>query len=59
LATSNFEAAATRIVITTAAELFFMANSRQVANLEENHKLDDALAERLAKIMEVLQDIED
>jgi hypothetical protein len=36
-----------------------MANGRQVANLEENHKLDDALAERLAKIMEVLQDIED
>jgi len=36
-----------------------MANSKQMVNLEENHKLDDALAERLAKIMEVLQDIED
>jgi hypothetical protein len=36
-----------------------MANSKQVANLEENQKLDGTLAERLAKIMEVLQNIED
>jgi hypothetical protein len=36
-----------------------MANSKQVANLEENQKLDDTLAELLAKIMEVLQNIED
>jgi hypothetical protein len=35
-----------------------MANSKQVANLEENHKLDDATAQRLAKILEVLQNIE-
>jgi hypothetical protein len=36
-----------------------MANSKQVASLEENQKLDDALAQRLAKILEVLQNIED
>jgi hypothetical protein len=36
-----------------------MANSNRVANLEENQKLDDALAMRLAKIIEVLQNIED
>jgi len=36
-----------------------MANSNRVANLEENQKLDDALAQRLARIIEVLQNIED
>jgi hypothetical protein len=36
-----------------------MANNKHMANLEENQKLDDATAQRLAKIMEVLQNIED
>jgi hypothetical protein len=36
-----------------------MASSNRVANLEENQKLDDALVQRLAKIIEVLQNIED
>jgi hypothetical protein len=36
-----------------------MANNKRVANLEENQKLDDATAQRLAKILEVLQNIED
>jgi hypothetical protein len=36
-----------------------MANSNRVANLEETQKLDSCIAERLAKIIEVLQNIED
>jgi hypothetical protein len=36
-----------------------MTDSKQVANLDEDHKLDDATAQRLAKILEVLQNIED
>jgi hypothetical protein len=36
-----------------------MASGTRVANLEENQKLDDALAQRLLKIIEVLQNIED
>jgi hypothetical protein len=36
-----------------------MANTKGAVNLEENQKLDDTLAQRLAKIVEVLQNIED
>jgi hypothetical protein len=36
-----------------------MVSSKRVANLEENQKLDDALAQQLARIIEVLRDIED
>jgi hypothetical protein len=36
-----------------------MANTNRVTNLEENQKLDDALTQRLARIIEVLQNIED
>jgi hypothetical protein len=36
-----------------------MRNSRCAANLEENQKLDEELVQRLAKIVEVLQNIED
>jgi hypothetical protein len=36
-----------------------MASTKRVANLEENQKLDDDLALRLAKIIEVLQNIEE
>jgi hypothetical protein len=36
-----------------------MANTKGAVNLEENQKLDDAIAQRLAKIVEVLQNIED
>jgi hypothetical protein len=36
-----------------------MADSKQVANLEETQKLDGTTAERLARILDVLQNIED
>ncbi len=36
-----------------------MANAKGAINLEESQKLDDTLAQRLAKIVEVLQNIED
>ena len=57
--TSKFEVLATKIVITTAANDSHMANRNRVANLEENHVLDDAVAQRLAKIIEALQNLED
>jgi hypothetical protein len=59
LPTSNFEAQATKIVITSATNHMHMASGKGAVNLEENQKLDEALAQRLAKIVEVLQDIED
>ncbi len=58
-ATSKFEVLPTRIVITLDVNCSDMANSRRMANLEENQKLDDALVERLAKIIAALQNIED
>ena len=36
-----------------------MADSKQVANLGKNQKVDDATAQQLAKILEVLENIED
>jgi hypothetical protein len=57
--TSNFEVEEIKIVITSAANHSCMANSNRVRNLEENQKLDEDLALRLAKIIEVLQNIED
>jgi hypothetical protein len=36
-----------------------MADSKQVANLEKNQKIDNATAQQLAKILEILENIED
>ena len=59
LATSNFEVPLTDIVITTVANRFAMETDKMLNNIEEKHNLDRTTAEQLARIMELLSNIED
>jgi hypothetical protein len=58
-ATSNFEVHANIIVITKAVNSSFMVTDIQLINIDEEESLDRSTAERLAKIIEFLLNIED
>ena len=58
-ATSNFEVPGIIIVITTAANRLVMVTDIPLINIDEEENLDRATAERLAKIIEFLLNIED
>jgi hypothetical protein len=58
-ATSNFEVHANKIVITKAANSSFMVTHIPLINIDEEESLDRTTAERLAKIIQFLMNIED
>ncbi len=56
---SSFELTAKGIVIAYGVYCSAMARENPVKNLEENQKLDEAVAQQLAKVVQALHDIED
>jgi acetamidase/formamidase len=58
-ATSNFEVPRADTVITTAAIPYSMQSENKIVKIDEEHNLDRATAEQLARIIEFLRDIED